>query len=165
MTFKLNMSDQEAESKDFEYPPTGKYVVRITDIELGEVSKIGDNFGKPLWKVKLNIEEGPLQGTTIPTSVMLFSPALFSLKQLCEALHPEFIGEDGKTLNLPSVENGMPSPDPWLGQIVNIQGTKLPAGSKRKNGDIREYDEFQIKFKKPASAGAKAAASGIPMPS
>lgn len=163
MTFKLNMSDQEADSKDFEYPPTGKYNVRITDITINEVTKQGDNFGKPFWKLALVIEDGPLAGQTIPTTVMLFEGALYSLKQLCEALHPEFI--DGKDINIPSVENGNPDPDPWLGQVVNIQGTKLPAGSKRKKtGEIREYDEFQIKYKKPASQDTRAAVAGLPLP-
>lgn len=165
MSFKLNMSDKEAESKDFEYPPTGKYVVRISDLELGEVSKEGDNFGKPLWKMKLVIEEGALKGQTIPTSVMLFEGALYSLKQLCEAIHPEYLGEDGKSINIPSVENGFPDPGPWLGQIVNISGVKFAAGTVRKNGTMREYEEFQVRFKKPASANTKAAVSGIPLPS
>lgn len=163
MAFKLNMSDQEAESKDFEYPPSGNYNVRITEMVLGEVTKAGDNFGKPYWKLNLVIEDGPLAGQTIPTTVMLFESALYSLKQLCEALHPEFI--DGKELNIPSVENGNPDPDPWLGQVVNIKGTKLPAGTKRKNGDIREYDEFQIKYRKPASNDTRSSVAGLPMPS
>ncbi len=163
MTFKLNMSDQEAESKDFEYPPSGNYNVRITDLELGEVSKPGDNFGKPFWKVKLVVEDGHIAGQTIPTTVMLFEGALYSLKQLCEALHPEFL--DGNKINLPSVENGNPDPDPWIGEVVNIKGTKLPAGSKRKNGEIREYDEFQIKYRKPASSDTRSSVAGLPMPS
>ncbi len=173
MTFKLNMSDEEVESKDFEFPPTGNYLVRITELELKEVQKTGDNFGKPFWKLTLVIEEGPLKGQTIPTQVMLFEGAsndpkkksytLVTLKQLCEALHPEYI--EGNQINLPSVANGSPDPDPWIGQLVNIKGANFPVGSKRKNGEIREYVEFKITYKKPASAGTKAAASGIPMPS
>lgn len=159
------MTDKEAESKDFEYPPSGKYLCRITNIELDEVKKQGDNFGKPFWKVTLTVDEGAYAGRTVPTTVMLFSPSLYTLKQLCEAVHPEFI--DGNEIKLPSVEGGaMPSPDPWLGQLVTIKGTKYAAGTQnQKTGIIREYDEFRVKFQKAESNGSKTSTSGLPMPS
>lgn len=164
MTFKLNMTDKEAESKDFEFPPTGKYTCRITNLELDEVKKQGDNFGKPYWKLTLTVDEGPYAGTTIPTTVMLFSPALFTLKQLCLAVHPEYV--DGKEIKLPSVEGGtMPSPDPWLGQVVRIKGTKYAAGTQDKNARMREFDEFRVVFQKADENGSKSASGGLPMPS
>ncbi len=165
MTFKLNMTDKEAASKDFELPPSGSYVCRITDIELDEVKKQGDNFGKPFWKLTLVVEDGAYAGTTIFTTVMLFQGALYGLKRLCEAVHPEYIQDND--IHLPSTESGMPSPDPWLGQIVHIKGVKHPAGSQRKgSGDIREYDEFQVTFKKPKEgASSKTTSGGLPMPS
>jgi len=158
------MTDQEAESKDFEFPPSGKYTCRISNIELGEVKKAGDNFGKPFWKVTLTVDEGQYAGSTIPTTVMLFSPALYTLKQLCEAVHPEYI--EGNEIKLPSVEGGsMPSPDPWLGQVVKIRGTKYAAGTQDRKGRFRDFDEFNVKFQKAETAGSKAAAGGLPMPS
>lgn len=162
MTFKLNMSDKEAESKEFEYPPSGEYLCRITDLELKEVSKAGDNFGKPFWKLTLTVEEGQYEGRTIPTSIMLYDGALYSIKNLCEALHPEFI--DGKNIALPSVENGNPDPGPWMGKLVRIKGTKYAQGTLRRDKTTREYEEFQIRFR-PAKSDNKNNVSGLPIPS
>lgn len=162
MSFKLNMSDKEAESKEFEYPPSGEYVCRITDIELKSVAKPGENFGNPYWKVTLVVEEGQYKGSTVPTTVMLYAGALYSIKQLCEAIHPEFI--EGKEIKLPSVENGAPDPDPWMGQLVKIKGTKLMAGTKRKDGSTREFDEFNVRYRSTKS-DSKAGSNGLPIPS
>lgn len=162
MSFKLNMSDKEAESKEFEYPPSGEYICRITDIELKSVAKAGDNFGNPYWKLTLVVEEGQYKGSTIPTTVMLYAGALYSIKQLCEALHPEFI--DGKEIKLPSIENGAPDPDPWLGQLVKIKGTKLAAGTRRKDSSTREFDEFNVRYRSTKS-DSKSATGGLPIPS
>lgn len=162
MTFKLNMSDKEAESKEFEYPPSGEYLCRITDLEIKEVSKSGDNFGKPFWKLTLTVEEGQFEGRTIPTSVMLYDGALYTIKNLCEAVHPEFL--EGKEIRLPSVENGNPDPSPWLGQLVKIKGTKYAAGTLRRDKTTREFDEFQIRFR-PAKSDKKNNLSGLPIPS
>lgn len=162
MTFKLNMSDKEAESKEFEYPPSGEYLCRITDLEIKEVSKAGDNFGKPFWKLSLTVEDGPYEGRTIPTSVMLYDGALYTIKNLCEAVHPEFI--EGKGINLPTVENGNPDPSPWLGELVKIKGVKYAAGTLRRDKTTREFDEFQIRFR-PAKSDKKNDVSGLPLPS
>lgn len=160
--FKLNMSDKEAESKEFEYPPSGEYLCRITDLELKEVSKAGDNFGKPFWKLTLTVEDGSYEGRQIPTSVMLYDGALYTIKNLCEAVHPEFI--EGKGIKLPSVANGNPDPDPWMGQLVKIKGTKYAAGTLRRDKTTREFDEFQIRFR-PAKSDNKSNVSGLPLPS
>lgn len=168
MTFKLNMTDDEAARKDFEFPPTGNYLVRIAGVELKEVEKVGDNFGKPFWKLNLVVEEGPYKGASIPTTVMLFDGALSTIKRLCEAIHPEYI--DGNNILLPTVENGMPDPTPWEGQLVAIKGTKFAAGTRvtqgKRSGETREYDEFRIQYKPVKQAGGKAAtSSGLPLPS
>lgn len=167
MTFKLNMTDDEAARKDFEFPPSGNYLVRIASIELKEVEKVGDNFGKPFWKLSLVVEEGEYKGTSIPTTVMLFDGALSTIKRLCEAVHPEYI--EGNNILLPTVENGMPDPTPWEGQLISIKGTKFPAGTRvargKRAGELREYDEFQIQYKSPNKKGVKATANGLPLPS
>jgi len=168
VTFKLNMSDKEAESKEFEFPPSGEYLCRITDLELKSVQKPGDSFGNPFWKVTLVVEKvfaansEQYVGTTIPTSVMLYKGALYSIKQLCEALHPEFI--EGKDINLPSAENGAPDPDPWLGQLVKIKGVKFAENTRRKDGTTREYAEFQIRYR-AAKSDSKTSDNGLPLPS
>lgn len=159
------MTDKEAESKDFEFPPSGRYLCRITNLELDEVKKQGENFGKPFWKLSLTVEDGPYAGRTIPTTVMLFSPALYTLKQLCESIHPEFI-VDNNQIQLPSVEGGaMPSPDPWLGQLINIKGVKFAAGTQDKKGRMREFDEFQVRFQKTETNAGSKSTGGLPMPS
>lgn len=165
MTFKLNMTDEEAEAKEYQVPPTGRYLCRITDLSIEEVKKQGDNFGKPYWKLTMVVEEGKYKGDTIFTTVMLFDKALFALRDLCFAVHPEYI--EGNAINIPSVENGMPDPSPWLGQLVNIKGTKYPEGSVRqKTGEFREYDEFKVKFLKKDGTGSKSESGigGLPLP-
>lgn len=168
MTFKLNMSTQVAEAKPYELPPTGNYTVRITDLSLEEVKKQdSEHFGKPYWKLTLTVEDGAYAGTQIFTQVALYESdwGLLALKQLCEAVHPEFI--EGEQINLPTID-GNPSPDPWLGQVLEIKGTKFVAGSKRKTGIEREYDEFRVAYR-PLKGGAQAraglGASGLPLPS
>lgn len=158
------MSEKEAASKTYELPPTGKYLTNISDISLEEVKKQGPNFGKPYWKMTLTVDEGPYAGTPIITTIMLFEGSLYSLKQLCEAVHPEYL--DGDAINLPSLENGVPDPDVWQGQQVQIKGTKFAEGTKRGNtGEFREFDEFRVKFLKTEKSGNKSSIAGLPLPS
>lgn len=170
VSFKLNMTDEVETAVDFEFPPTGNYLCRISDIVLETVSKPGDNFGKPYWKLTLTVDEGQYAGKTIPTQITLYEAntwSLLNLKQLCEAIHPEYIS--GKEINLPTVENGMPDPGPWLGQLVQVRGTKFPAGTVVANGsrkgEIREYDEFKMKFRKATKTDNRSSSTGLPLPS
>ena len=166
MSFKLNMTDDVAEAKEYELPPSGTYVCRISELELKEVAKAGENFGKPYWKITLTVDEGKYAGSTIYSQVSLYESGtwgLLSLKQLCEGVHPEYI--EGNSIQLPSLSNGMPDPDPWIGQVVTIKGVKHIAGTTRKNGEMREYDEFKVSYRKLKSGSNAKSGGGLPMPS
>jgi hypothetical protein len=161
MTFKLNMSDNVAASSgEYELPPTGRYVVMISDITSEEVQQ-GKNTGKPFWRTKLTIEEGKYQGLPVYTNIMLWGEA-YALKWLCDAVHPEYVVD--KEIHLPTAPNGAPDPTSFIGQKCSVKGTKFLAGTKKKNGEIRERDEFNVVFQKLDSAKDKSG-SGLPLPS
>lgn len=87
---KVNFSQEEASSEamDFDPLPTGKYHVKITDVELRE-SKSEKNAGKPYWNLEMTVQDGPYENRKLWGNVMLFEGALYSLGQLAKALGME----------------------------------------------------------------------------
>lgn len=157
---KLNFTDQEAasEARSFDALPSGKYHVKITDIELRK-STSDKNYGKPFWHVEHTVQEGPYADRKLWTNVMLFSGALFSLSQLLKATgYPvgnevvvppadEFIGRDVVVLvrkqrdNYAMEKEGLTENDPpiWKNEIRGYQaygeetGVGAGGGSKKDN--------------------------------
>src|SRR5258706_10560745 len=83
---KVNFTNEEASSKVREVPPSGEYLVNITDGKLKEVKPGKANVGKPFWQLTLVIQDGAYAGTSLLSSVMLFDGALYSFAQLMNAL-------------------------------------------------------------------------------
>lgn len=135
---KVNFTDQEATSVVREIPPSGEYLVSITDGEIAIVKPGKKNTGKQFWKLKFVIQDGPYAGTTLLSTVMLFDGALYSLAQLMKAL--------GYDIN--SGDFVVPGLDDIIGKQVNVRGFKRPAETK----DGQELSErFEIKGYKTAS--------------
>lgn len=141
---KVNFTDQEAGSTVREIPPSGEYLVAITDGEIKEVKPGRKNTGKPFWQLKLVIQDGAYAGTTLICSVMLFDGALYSLAQLMKAI--------GRDMN--AGDFVVPPLDDLIGLNVNVKGFKQPAKSLPDGTDLSE--RFEIKgFKPPTRSGVK----------
>lgn len=147
---KVNFTDQESSSSVREIPPSGEYLVAITDGEIKEVKPGRKNTGKPFWQLKLVIQDGAYAGATLISSVMLFDGALYSLAQLMKAL--------GRDIN--SGDFVVPSLDEIIGQNVNVKGYKRPAQSMPDGTELNE--RFEIKgFKTPTRSGVKSGDSSL----
>lgn len=145
MGMKVNFTEQEAESKVYDVPPSGEYLCYIRSIELKSVKPGGENAGKPYWFIQFRVAEGPYQNSSLISNVMLFQGkpgTLSSLSQLMKALG--FPIEAG--------EFELPDPEEIQGRQVLVRGTKKKAETK----DGRELQErFQISgYKKPSDGRA-----------
>lgn len=160
MALKLNLSDQEAESKvrSFTPLPSGEYLCNIVEISEKSVKETAKNAGKPYWNIRFVVDQGDqYDGRNIFSNVMLFEGALYSIKQLVEAVFPEMVS--GNELNVPDAEA-------FEGKQVVVVGLRYPAGSKeKKTGRIREQDEFDVRGYKPANVARKKTADTSLLPS
>ena len=151
MTLKVNFTEQEATSQPREVPPSGEYLVNIVEAT-DEVVKPGrKNSGKPYWKLRMVVQDGPYSGSTIYGSVMLFDTALYSLAQLMRSLDQD----------VNSGEFEIPETD-WLnGKSLIVRGFKRPPSSDS-GQDLPE--RFEVKAYKPAKGGVKASANSSLLP-
>lgn len=141
---KVNFTDEEANSKPREVPPSGEYLCAITEGS-DEIVKPGKkNTGKPYWKLRFVVQDGPYQGTPLNATVMLFEGALYQLGQLMRSL--------GHDVN--SGEFQVPPLDKIIGQNVVVKGFKRPPGI---NNDTQQElpERFEVKSYKPAKSAKK----------
>lgn len=147
---KVNFTDQEAGSSVREVPPSGEYLVAITDGERKEVKPGRKNTGKPFWQLRLVIQDGAYAGTSLISSVMLFDGALYSLAQLMKAL--------GYDMN--AGDFIVPELDDIIGKNVNVKGYKKPATTLADGTELSE--RFEVKGFKPATrSGTKTGDSSL----
>jgi len=139
---KVNFTDQEATSKVREIPPSGDYIVNITDGRLKQVKPGRKNTGKPFYQLTFVIQEGPYRGETLMASIMLFDGALYSLSQLMRAL--------GYDIN--SGDFTVPPIDELFGKTVIVSGKKMPPKTDNDGNELNE--RFEIKGYKTPSANA-----------
>lgn len=140
---KVNMTDKEATSKVRDIPPSGEYVCNIVDGSREIVRPGKANTGKPYWKLRFVIQEGPYAGSSLNTTVMLFDGALYSLSQLMKAL--------GHEVNTGDVL--VPPLDSLFGKTVVVKGYKRPPGVDKEGNDLQE--RFEVKGYKPAGKKEK----------
>ena len=141
---KVNFTSEEAGSTVREIPPSGEYLVAITDGELKEVKPGRKNTGKPFWQVRMVIQEGAYAGTSLIASVMLFDGALYTFSQLMKALD----------YDINSGDFVVPSLDDVIGNNVNVKGYKMPAKTLPDGTELSE--RFEVKgFKKPSKVSTK----------
>jgi hypothetical protein len=147
---KVNFTDQEANSTVREIPPSGEYLVAITDGEMKEVKPGRKNTGKPFWQLRMVIQDGPYAGSSLIASVMLFDGALYSLGQIMKAL-----GYDTQ-----SGDFIVPDLDDIIGKNVNVKGYKKPATTLPDGTELSE--RFEVKgFKPPTRSGTKSGDSSL----
>ena len=147
---KVNFTNRESTSTVREIPPSGEYLVAITDGEIKEVKPGRKNTGKPFWQLKFVIQDGAYAGTTLMASIMLFDGALFSLAQLLKALGYDV--EDGDFL--------VPQLDDIIGKNINVKGYKRGASTLPDGTELSE--RFEIKgYKAPSRSGIKTGDSSL----
>lgn len=151
---KVNFTTEEADSAVREIPPSGDYIVNITDGELKAVKPNRKNTGRPYWQLKFVVQEGKYTGTTLISSVMLFEGALYSLAQLMKALGFEISGGESE---LPSLEE-------IIGRQVVVRGIKQAPKTMPDGTELNE--RFEIKgfkvFKGAADVASNAGNSILP---
>lgn len=160
MALRLNLSNQEAESKprSFSPLPSGEYLCNIVEIQEKTVKETAKNAGRPYWNIRFVVDQGDqYDGRNIFANVMLFEGALYSIKQLVEAVFPDMV--DGNDLTVPDA-------DAFEGKQVVVVGLRYPAGSKeKKTGRVREQDEFDVRGYKSSNVAAKKAPNSSLLPS
>jgi len=149
---KVNFSSNEAESTVREIPPSGEYLVAVTDGEIKEVKPGRKNTGKPFWQLKMVIQNGTYGGTSLMCSVMLFDGALYTFSQLMKALGYDVTSGDFL----------VPELDEVIGKNVNVRGYKMPAKTLPDGTELTE--RFEIRGFKPASQPSKQAGNSSLLP-
>lgn len=156
MGFKVNFSQNEADSEVRETPPSGEYHTKITEIETREVKPGSKNVGKPYWNVQFVIQSDKHAGSRLFSNIMLFEGddgTLGSLAQFLKALG----------FDVQAGEFELPDPDALIGKDINVKGVKKLAGYDKKAG--RELnDRFQVNGYKPANVAVKPAGNSALLP-
>jgi hypothetical protein len=147
---KVNFTNEEATSKVREVPPSGEYLVNITDGKIKYVKPGKPNVGKPFWQLTLVIQEGAYAGTSLLSSIMLFDGSLYTLAQLMRALGYDPNAGD---FTVPPLEK-------LLGESVVVKGFKQPARTLDDGTELSE--RFEVKgFKKAADVKSKSSGNTL----
>jgi uncharacterized protein DUF669 len=159
---RVDFSSQEAssEGRDFSPVPTGKYHVRVDNIEwkkCGPNAKAA-NVGKPFWNIDMIIQEGEHAGRHLFDSCMLFSGALYTLAQLMKAIGKE-VGEG--SFKIPSVDEVINQ------EFVVFVQRKRDSYREKENGDgVPQYKNdvksyFPLSEANLQSASAKSGSGAL----
>lgn len=151
-TLKVNFTGEEAESKVYVVPPSGSYLCNIVEATDEVVRPNKKNTGKPYWRLRMVIQDGPHSGTSLFGAVMLFDGALYSLAQLMKAF-----GQD-----IGSGEFVVPETDTLVGRQVVARGVKRPAKTDPDGNDLPE--RFEVKGYLPPSTPTKSNADNSLLP-
>lgn len=133
MPLRVNLTTKEAESQSLEVLPTGKYLCNIVEGSLEEVKPGKANVGKPYWKLRFVVQDGPYAGRSIYSTVMLFEGALYSLVQIMKALGYDV--SEG-SLDVPDIED-------IEGKSLVVRGVKKAAATDKDGRDLPE--RFEVK--------------------
>lgn len=150
---KVNFSDEEANSKAREIPPTGEYLCAIVDGSQEIVKPGKKNTGKPYWKLRFVVQDGTYSGTPLNATVMLFEGALYQLGQLMRSL--------GYDVNAGDFE--VPTVDKIIGQQLIVKGYKRPPST---NPETQQElpERFEVKSYKLANKSGKKAGNSSMLP-
>lgn len=133
--FAVDISAKEAGAEAFEASivPAGWYHVAVTEVELEE-SKSTKNPGKPMFAVKLTIQDGPYKGRVMYDRWCLWTNALYSVSMAMKAV--------GLPVNEGSIR--IPPAGWWMGKKMLLQikvGNKMTKNEVTEKYDIPEKDE------------------------
>ncbi len=154
---KVNFSQEEADSKVYEIPPSGTYLCSVVDVELKFVKPGSQNVGKPFWNIRFVIQDGRYAGSSIFSNVMLFSTeksgTLSQLSQLLKAL--------GFTITPGDFE--VPEDEELQGKMLMVTGRKVAAGTDKNGKDFNE--QFRVSgFKVADTSGMKSTSNSSVLP-
>jgi len=154
---KVNFSQDEAESKVREIPPSGTYLCNVVEISIKEVKPGSPNAGKPFWNIRFVVQDGRYAGSSIFSNVMLFSTeksgTLSQLSQFLKAL--------GYTITQGEFE--IPDDEELQGKSLMVTGRKVPAGTDKNGKDFNE--QFRVSgFKMADAAGSKVSGNSSILP-
>jgi hypothetical protein len=142
---RVNFSDDEAEAKDFEPLPTGKYNCKITDVEM-RYSQSEKNPGKPMYGFEFTVQDGQYTDRKIWTNACLWDGALYTIASIMKAL--------GYNVESGSME--IPIGDDFIGKDIVVRMAK----GKAQIGDgTKENPQYPAKveargFSAPAAGNA-----------
>lgn len=154
---KVNFSQDEADSKVREIPPSGTYLCSVVDLEIKEVKPGTPNVGKPYWNIRFVVQDGRYAGSSIFSNVMLFSTeksgTLSQLSMFLKALGYE----------ITQGEFELPDDEAIQGKQLMVTGRKVPAGTDKNGKDFNE--QFRVSgFKAADSTGAKSSTNTSVLP-
>lgn len=151
---RINFSEEEASSEamDFDPVPSGKYHVRITDLEVRH-STSEKNPGKPYWSVEMTCQSGPYENRKFWGNVMLWEGAAYSLAQLLKATGNEKALKTGK----------IPDGQTLVGKELQITVQKARDTYKEKQNDdgvklfkneVKGYKAFDASATESSGSGS-----------
>jgi len=136
----VNFSDEEAasEARDIEPLPSGKYLVRITDVDMREVQS-SKNLGKPMYNIEFTVIGDKANGQYVNrkcwTIACLFPPALYTISHLMKALN----------MSVTSGRVRIPKPEELIDQVVVIGGAYV-GEQEAKDGSGKKYPpKYEVK--------------------
>jgi len=114
MTIKVNVSDKEDKSGEFQPLPAGLYFCIITDVE-PKASGSDKNFGKPMLYFRFTIQEGPYAGRAMGSNACLWDGALYTIINLLKAVGEYDNCKSGGSLEIPD------APEFYLGREIDVR--------------------------------------------
>jgi hypothetical protein len=142
---RVNFSTDEAESKDFEELPIGKYNCKITEVEYRE-SKSDKNLGKPMYNFTFTVQDGAYIDRKIWTNACLWEGALYTISNIMKAV--------GYDVSAGGLE--IPMPDEFLSKDIVV---RIGKGRAQVGDGTKENPQYPAKneakgFSAPAEGNA-----------
>jgi hypothetical protein len=111
---RVNLSKDEAEVRDFEPLPIGKFPCFITDGEV-RFSTSEKNNGKPYYAFEFTVSDGKYENRKLWCNAMLFEGALYTITGMLKAI-------DGRSFE--AGDTTIPALDWFIGKPIGVR-TKM----------------------------------------
>ena len=155
LSVSFSTEEASSEARSFELLPTGKYHIKVTDVETKFSTSVKNN-GKPYYALTLTVQSGKFENRKLWPNVMLFPGALYTLAQIMKAMGRE-----------PGNNVKVPTPDELLSYdfIVTVQrvvdqyridkGEWSPSSGEPKpmKNEVRGFSPFKHEGSVGASGG------------
>jgi len=119
----VNFTEEEAASKAWDEIVPGKYDAYITGAEPAQCGPDSKNPGKWYYRLEFTFDGGKYDSRKAWTNAMLFSPALYTISQICKAIPglEDRVPENGG-------ETVLPAPEELIGEPVKVHVSRGKAG-------------------------------------